>query len=91
MPYQGTTSSYLPQTLPCSVSIHAEELCYPFSKHMEEDVSSLEGKILGPLRNKNQPERPGDPEGHRRTRASWDCPHETPRLFLTTLAASALS
>lgn len=50
----GTTSSYLPPTLPCSVNTQAEELCYPFSKRMEEDVSSLEGKILGPLRNKNQ-------------------------------------
>lgn len=89
MPYQATSSSDL-LGLPCSVSIRAEELCCPSSKHMEEeDVSSLDGKDTGASQKQDSGQGPGDPEGHRGARTSWDCPIKTPRQFLTTLAASA--
>lgn len=90
MLYQATSSSDL-LGLPCSVSIRAEELCCPSSKHMEEeeDVSSLDGKDTGASQKQESGQGPGDPEGHRGARTSWDCPIKIPRQFLTTLAASA--
>lgn len=53
VPYEATTSSFLLGP-PCGASIQAEELCSPSSKPMDEDVSSWEGKTLGPLRSQNQ-------------------------------------
>lgn len=66
MPYQSTTSSYLLEP-PCSVSIQAEELCYPSSKRMEEDVSSLEGKDTGASQKQESGKSPGDPEGSQKS------------------------
>lgn len=88
MPYQATSSSNL-LGLACSVSIRAEELCYPSSKHTEEeeDVSSLDGKDTGASQKQESGQGPGDPEGHRGARTSWDCPIKIPRQFLTTLAS----
>lgn len=61
MPYEATTSSFL-LGLPCGASVQAEELCSPFSKRMDEDVSSLGGKDAGASQKPESGHSPGDPE-----------------------------
>lgn len=61
MPYEATTSSF-PLGPPSGISIHAEELCYPLPKCMEEDVSSLGGKATGASQKPESGKSPGEPE-----------------------------
>lgn len=61
VPYETTTSSFL-LGLPCGASVQTEELCSPFSKPMDEDVSSLGGKDAGASQKPESGHSPGDSE-----------------------------
>lgn len=61
VPYKATTSPFL-LGLSCDVIIQAEELYYPFSKRMDEDVSSLGGKDPGASQKPQSGQSPEDPE-----------------------------
>lgn len=91
MPYKATTSPFL-LGLSCDVIIQAEELYYPFSKRMDEDVSSLGGKDPGASQKPQSGQSPGDPEVTEEQGFLLGLPHRTPwQEFPATPAASTLT
>lgn len=89
MPYEATTSSFLLGP-PCSASIHAEELCSPFSECLDEDVSSLGGKDAGVSQKPESGHSRGDSEVTEELGLAGTAP--TPKQeFPTTLAVSTLT
>lgn len=90
VPYEATTSSFL-LGLPCGISSQAEERHCPLPKCLEEDVSSWEGKRVGPLRSQNQA-RAQEIQRSQKSKDLLGLPHRTPwQKFSTTMVASTLT